>query len=109
MVEGEATNCESYSAQELALWKPQFLHIYYPENLEGIWSNPNYNKPCLSTLKVLELHTCLKLEVILSPALLINLGRLEVLIVKYCPELTSVVSQESHAFFRSASKCFLLT
>ncbi|GKV24481.1 hypothetical protein SLEP1_g34089 [Rubroshorea leprosula] len=107
MVEGEATNCESYSAQEPALLNLQFLHIYYLEHLESIWSNPTYDKPCLSALKFLELHTCPKLEVILSPTLLTNLGKLEVLIVKDCPELISIVSRESNASFKFASDCFL--
>ncbi|GKV24475.1 hypothetical protein SLEP1_g34087 [Rubroshorea leprosula] len=82
VVEGEATNCESYYDQEHALFNLQFLHIYYLENFESIWSTPNYDKLSPSPLKVLELHTCPRLEVILSPALLINPGKLEVLTSK---------------------------
>ncbi|GKU99892.1 hypothetical protein SLEP1_g12672 [Rubroshorea leprosula] len=111
IVEDEVINHESggeaFSAQEHVLLNLQYLHIYYLKNLVSIWRNRAGDKPCLSGLKVLELHVCAKLEVIFLPALLNNLGKLEVLIVDDCPELTSVVSPTSNASFKSALDCFL--
>ncbi|GKV45343.1 hypothetical protein SLEP1_g52444 [Rubroshorea leprosula] len=111
IVEGEVIDCESvveaYSAQEHVVLNLQHLHIYYLKNLASIWRSPTYDKRCLSGLKVLELHVCPKLSVIFSPALLTNLGKLEVLVVEDCPELTSVVSPTSNASFEFALDCFL--
>ncbi|GKU99887.1 hypothetical protein SLEP1_g12667 [Rubroshorea leprosula] len=110
-VEGEVIDCESgveaYSAQEPVVLNLQYLHIYYLKNLASIWRSPTYDKQCLSGLKVLELHVCPKLSVIFSPALLTNLGKLEVLVVEDCPELTSVVSPTSNSSFEFSLDCFL--
>ncbi|GLT63094.1 hypothetical protein SLA2020_356800 [Shorea laevis] len=109
--EGEVIDCESvveaYSTQEPVVLNLQYLHIYYLKNLASIWRSPAYDKQCLSGLKVLELHVCPKLSVIFSPALLTNLGKLEVLVVEDCLELTSVVSPTSNASFEFALDCFL--
>ncbi|GKV45351.1 hypothetical protein SLEP1_g52452 [Rubroshorea leprosula] len=111
IVEGEVIDCESaveaYSTQEPVVLNLQYLHIYYLKNLASIWRSPTYDKQCLSGLKVLELHVCPKLSVIFSPALLTNLGKLEVLVVEDCLELTSVVSPTSNASFEFALDCFL--
>ncbi|GKV24484.1 hypothetical protein SLEP1_g34092 [Rubroshorea leprosula] len=111
MVEDEATNYESkggsFSSQQLILLNLQYLYIYYLKNLVSIWRTPTYDKRCLSGLKVLELHVCPKLSVIFTLALLTSLGKLEVLVVEDCPELTSVVSPTSNASFKSAKDCFL--
>ncbi|GLT85745.1 hypothetical protein SLE2022_039230 [Rubroshorea leprosula] len=84
------------SAQEPALVNLQYLHIFYLKNLVSIWRTPTNDKQCLSGLKFLALHMCPKLSVIFSPAMLANLGKLELLIVKDCPEVTSVVSLTSN-------------
>ncbi|GLT47552.1 hypothetical protein SLA2020_212410 [Shorea laevis] len=110
-VEDVEINCgsgvEAYSAQEPVVLNLQYLHIYYLKNLASIWRSPTYDKQCLSGLKVLELHVCPKLSFIFSPALLTNLGKLEVLVVEDCPELTSVVSPTSNASFEFSLDCFL--
>ncbi|GKV32113.1 hypothetical protein SLEP1_g40742 [Rubroshorea leprosula] len=87
------------SAQEPALVNLQYLHIFYLKNLVSIWRTPTNDKQCLTGLKFLALHMCPKLSVIFSPAMLANLGKLEVLIVKDCPEVTSIVSLTSNEPF----------
>ncbi|GKV32105.1 hypothetical protein SLEP1_g40734 [Rubroshorea leprosula] len=88
------SECGDWSnfAQQAALLNLQYLHIYCLKNLVNIWRTQTNDKQCLSCLKFLKLHMCPKLSVIFHPALLANLGMLEVLTVKNCPEVTSVVS-----------------
>ncbi|GLT32077.1 hypothetical protein SLA2020_067670 [Shorea laevis] len=96
MLEDDPNNSESkvrsHSAQEPTLLNLQYLHIFYLKKLVSIWTL-TYNKPCLSGLKFLTLHMCPKLSVIFSPTLMANVGKLEVLLVKDCPEVTCVVKR----------------
>ncbi|GKV32101.1 hypothetical protein SLEP1_g40729 [Rubroshorea leprosula] len=100
MLEDYTINSESgggsHSAQVAVLPNLQYLHIYSLKNLVSIWRTPTNDKQCLSGLKFLGLHTCPKLRVIFSSVLLANLGKLEVLVVKDCPEVTQVVSLSSN-------------
>ncbi|GKV52409.1 hypothetical protein SLEP1_g58993 [Rubroshorea leprosula] len=102
MLEDDPNNSESEGwsnfAQQAALLNLQYLHIYYLKNLVNIWRTPTNDKQCLPCLKFLRLDMCPKLSVIFHPTLLANLGMLEVLIVKDCPEVTTVVSLMTNEF-----------
>ncbi|GKV32109.1 hypothetical protein SLEP1_g40738 [Rubroshorea leprosula] len=100
MLEDDLDNSESlrsHSALEPALLNLQHLHIFYLKKLVSIW-NPICKKQCLSSLKFLTLHMCPKLGAIFSPALMATLGKLEVLVVKNCPEVTCVVKGRCNEF-----------
>ncbi|GMP79242.1 hypothetical protein CsSME_00034867 [Camellia sinensis var. sinensis] len=66
-------------------------------NLRRIWEGP-IGKGCLSKLKYMALHSCPNLTSIFTTSLLGNLDNLEELIIEDCPQINSLVSQESSCF-----------
>ncbi|KAJ7967965.1 Disease resistance protein [Quillaja saponaria] len=71
----------------------QCLEIHYMKNLRCIWKGP-IHEGCLHYLKLLALHTCPELETIFTLGMLSKLFYLEELIVKDCPKVNSLVSDE---------------
>ncbi|KAF5942322.1 hypothetical protein HYC85_019964, partial [Camellia sinensis] len=75
----------------------EYLGIHCIMNLRSIWEGP-IGKGCLSKLKYMALHSCPNLTSIFTTSLLGNLDNLEELIIEDCPQINSLVSQESSCF-----------
>ncbi|KAL7176492.1 hypothetical protein ACSBR2_029928 [Camellia fascicularis] len=75
----------------------EYLGIHCMMNLRSIWEGP-IGKGCLSKLKYMALHSCHNLTSIFTTSLLGNLDNLEELIIEDCPQINSLVSQESSCF-----------
>ncbi|XWS67445.1 hypothetical protein CRYUN_Cryun04dG0007000 [Craigia yunnanensis] len=97
---------EFHEEEHDSLENLQYLNIYYMKNLWSIWRRP-VRKNCLASLKFLGVHACPKLTTIFLPDLLVNLVKLEELIVEKCPRLTSLVNLTDHSSSNSATDCFL--
>ncbi|KAM7478725.1 hypothetical protein LguiA_026938 [Lonicera macranthoides] len=88
----------------------QYLGIHYMKNLEHIWKGPIVNG-CLSSLQILDLHSCPNLSTIFSLFLLSNLPNLKELTLEDCPKVKSVVSVDFcpyESFLPSLEKISLL-
>ncbi|KAM7482027.1 hypothetical protein LguiB_006610 [Lonicera macranthoides] len=80
-----------------ALRSLQYLGIHYMKNLECVWRGPVVSG-CLSSLRVLDLHTCPNLSTIFSPLLLCNLTNLKELTLEDCPKVKSVICVDSCSY-----------
>ncbi|CAL5414434.1 unnamed protein product [Camellia sinensis] len=89
--------CESGVDKKLVFESLQYLGIHCMMNLRSIWEGP-IGKGCLSKLKYMALHSCPNLTSIFTRSLLGNLHNLEELIIEDCPQINSLVCQESLCF-----------
>ncbi|KAM7478737.1 hypothetical protein LguiA_026950 [Lonicera macranthoides] len=80
-----------------ALRSLQYLGIHYMKNLECVWRGPAVSG-CLSSLIILDLHTCPNLSTIFSPLLLCNLTNLKELTLEDCPKVKSVICVDSCSY-----------
>ncbi|CAL5417320.1 unnamed protein product [Camellia sinensis] len=94
--EGDQTY-ESGVDKKLVLDSLEYLGIHCMKNLRNIWEGP-IGKGCLSKLKYMALHSCPNLTSLFTTSLLSNLNNLEELIIEDCPQINSLVSQESSCF-----------
>ncbi|KAF5939702.1 hypothetical protein HYC85_023961 [Camellia sinensis] len=89
--------CESGVDKTPVFQSLEYLGIHCMMNLRSIWEGP-IGKGCLSKLKYMALHSCPNLTGIFTTSLLGNLDNLEELIIEDCPQISSLVSQESSCF-----------
>ncbi|KAM7478733.1 hypothetical protein LguiA_026946 [Lonicera macranthoides] len=75
----------------------QYLGIHYMKNLECVWRGPAVSG-CLSSLQILDLHTCPNLSTIFCPLLLCNLTNLKELTLEDCPKVKSVICVDSCSY-----------
>ncbi|THG14118.1 hypothetical protein TEA_028754 [Camellia sinensis var. sinensis] len=85
---------ESGVDKKLVFNSLEYLGIHCMMNLRSIWEGP-IGKGCLSKLKYMALHSCPNLTSIFTRSLLGNLNNLDELIIEDCPQINSLVSQES--------------
>ncbi|KAE9446795.1 hypothetical protein C3L33_21301, partial [Rhododendron williamsianum] len=76
-------------SEEIVMGSLERLIIRYMKNMESIWKGP-VGKGSLSNLKSLALHTCPKLTTLFTVDMLINLTRLEELIIDDCSKIDSL-------------------
>ncbi|THG09686.1 hypothetical protein TEA_024303 [Camellia sinensis var. sinensis] len=86
--------CESGVDKKLVFESLQYVGIHCMMNLRSIWEGP-IGKGYLSKLKYMALHICPNLTSIFTRSLLGNLHNLEELIIEDCPQINSLVCQES--------------
>ncbi|KAI8004762.1 LRR receptor-like serine/threonine-protein kinase EFR [Camellia lanceoleosa] len=103
---------ESGVDKKLVFDSLEYLGIHCMMNLRSIWEGP-IGKGCLSKLKYMALHSCPNLTSIFTTSLLGNLNNLDELIIEDCPQINSLVSQESscsepNSFLPSLKKISLL-
>ncbi|CAL5417319.1 unnamed protein product [Camellia sinensis] len=89
--------CESGVDKTPVFQSLEYLDIHCMMNLRSIWEGP-IGKGCLSKLKYMALHSCPNLTSIFTTSLLGNFDNLEELIIEDCPQIKSLVSQESSCF-----------
>ncbi|KAI8003478.1 LRR receptor-like serine/threonine-protein kinase EFR [Camellia lanceoleosa] len=93
IIDGDQTY-ESGIDKKLVFDSLEYLGIHCMMNLRSIWEGP-IGKGCLSKLKYMALHSCPNLTSIFTTSLLGNLNNLDELIIEDCPQINSLVSQES--------------